>query len=415
MLAIITLLLIIDLYTFKGVQLLLSGTDTVTVKRITRISYWAITFLVLGTTAAVMLLAPAERNPKLMVRFFLLAGITLTIYLPKIFFNGFHLTEDIGKLLSLGIARLFHHGQESFSITAHKILRFKLLSQIGMVLAIVPFIALMMGMIKGKFDFRTEFLKPDFERLPPAFDNLRIVQISDLHIGSFYGQEDEVKKAISMINKLEPDILVFTGDIVNDYAEELDGWVPILRQLNARIGKYSILGNHDYGDYYQWESMEAKKNNMERLIALHRDIGFKLLLNESVTIERDSQQITIIGVENWGKPPFAQYGNLKKAMTGTNQQSFKILLSHDPSHWDAEVREKTNIDLTLSGHTHAMQLGIKIGRWQWSPVKWKYKRWNGMYREGNQMLYVNRGLGFIGYPGRVGMTPEISVFDLTCK
>jgi predicted MPP superfamily phosphohydrolase len=241
---------------------------------------------------------------------------------------------------------------------------------------------------------------------------LRIVQISDFHIGSFLNSIDEVEVAVELINEQNADLLLFTGDFVNNLSSEMDKFIPILNKLKAKNGKYSILGNHDYGDYVPWNSMEEKRKNFDRLINLQEDLGFKVLINGSQKVALNGEEIELIGVENWGLPPFPQYGDLNKALLNTTQDSFKILMSHDPTHWDEEVLEKTNIDLTLSGHTHGAQFGIEIPGWRWSPVNMRYKRWGGLYTEGMQRLYVNTGIGFIGFPGRVGMPPEIAVIEL---
>ena len=245
-----------------------------------------------------------------------------------------------------------------------------------------------------------------------AFDGFKVVQISDMHIGSFHGHENQVKKAIELVNEQKPDLILFTGDLVNNFTEELNGWIPILSNLKAKYGMYSILGNHDYGDYYEWENEAEKAKNLNDLKQAHKNIGFRLLLNENEKISINNSEIAIVGVENWGLPPFPQYGNLNAAMNGSAEMPFKILMSHDPSHWDAEVIEKTDIDLTLSGHTHGMQFGIEIGNIKWSPVKYKYPRWAGLYKDKDQYLYVNRGFGYIGFPGRVGMPPEITLIEL---
>ena len=267
-------------------------------------------------------------------------------------------------------------------------------------------------MIKGRFNFRIVNETIHFHNLPVDFENFKIVQISDIHIGSFLGHENKVTRAIDLVNDQNPDLILFTGDLVNNFAEELNGWVPILSKLKAKYGLYSILGNHDYGDYFDWKNMNEKEQNLQKLIHLHKQIGFNLLLNDSAIIKKDNSEIALIGVENWGLPPFPQHGDLKKALINAINVPFKILMSHDPSHWDVEVLDKTDINLTLSGHTHGMQFGIEIGNIKWSPVKYKYPRWAGLYKESNQYLYVNRGFGNIGYPGRVGMPPEITVIEL---
>jgi predicted MPP superfamily phosphohydrolase len=413
MLAIIIFMLLIDLYTFKGIALVTRNVEPGWLKSTFRTGYWIITALLVVTVVTSFLLSPQDRNPRLMSRFFLLFGIVLMFYLPKIFFIAFQLTEDVGKIIGLGIAKIFSGTPEQFSQNAEKISRARFLTQAGLVFAAIPFTSVLLGMVKGRFNFKTTHERLELPNLPPAFEGLRIVHISDIHIGSFYGHEDRVKEAIELINSLDADLLFFTGDMVNDYTEELEGWIPILRQMKAKMGKYSILGNHDYGDYYQWPSQEEKEANLERLKQAHLEMGFHLLLNESVQISRDDNTFGLIGVENWGKPPFAQYGDFARAHKAVSDEPFKILLSHDPSHWEAEILGKSNVDLTLSGHTHGMQFGIRIGNVEWSPVKWKYKQWAGLYSQLNQHLYVNRGFGYIGYPGRVGMPPEITLIELS--
>jgi len=251
-----------------------------------------------------------------------------------------------------------------------------------------------------------------YPNLPDRFNGLKIVQISDFHIGTFLHNLDQVEAVVEIINEQKPDLLLFTGDFINNLSTEVDPFVDILSRLQAKIGKYSILGNHDYGEYVRWNSEEEKQDNINRLIQLEKDVGFDLLLDESRQIKIDNQKIELIGIENWGLPPFPQYGDLNKAMENVDEDTFKILMSHDPTHWDAQVVGKTNIDLMLTGHTHGAQFGIEIPGWRWSPATVRYEQWGGLYKKGKQKLYINTGLGSIGYPGRVGMPPEITVFEL---
>lgn len=412
MLAIIVIILLIDIYTFKGVKLLSNNISSQKLKTIIFTGFWIITGVFILALIIAFNVRPTERNAKIFSNYSFLAGLLILFYIPKIFFLIFHFTEDLSKLISLLINKLIPKEPSVRSQNTNKISRYKFLSQAGLILAAIPFILITYGMIKGRFNFRLSYENLKFNNLPKSFNGLKIVHISDIHIGSFYGFQKKVKEAIDLINAQEPDLILFTGDLVNIFTEELDGWLPILKKMKARIGKYSILGNHDYGDYYNWESDEAKKDNLNRLILAYKEIGFHLLLNESVTIAQNGQKIAIIGVENWGYPPFAQYGDFSKAHEEVKNIPFKILLSHDPSHWDAEIMGKTNVDLTLSGHTHGMQFGIKIAGIKWSPIKLKYPRWGGLYQENNQFLYVNTGLGYIGFPGRVGIPPEITVIKL---
>lgn len=247
--------------------------------------------------------------------------------------------------------------------------------------------------------------------LPEVFDGFTITQISDIHSGSF-DNEKAVKRGIDLINAQGSDLFVFTGDLVNNQASEIEPWIDVFKVINAEYGKFSILGNHDYGDYIQWNSPEEKAKNLAQLKINHQKLGFKLLLDEHVKIEKDGEAITLLGVENWGLG-FGQRGNLNKALEGIDNNSVKILLSHDPSHWDAEIKKRPeHIHLTLSGHTHGMQFGIELFGWKWSPVKYRYKNWAGLFEEAGRYLYVNRGFGFLGFSGRVGIWPEITVIKL---
>jgi predicted MPP superfamily phosphohydrolase len=280
---------------------------------------------------------------------------------------------------------------------------------IGWFFTFALFVGFLIGIFFGRWNWKVHKVELEFPNLPQDFDKLKIVQISDIHVGSFFNNHDKVRKAIQKINDLEPDYVFFTGDLVNKIAEEIEGWESTFLEIRAQKGKYSILGNHDYGDYVRWESNEHQQKNLEKLIDMHRKIGFIPLLNESVEL---TSGFWLIGVENWGKAPFRQNGKLHEALKNVPEDHFKLLLSHDPSHFDEQVVD-TNINLTLAGHTHGMQFGIERFGLKWSPVSWKYKKWAGLYKEGNQFLYVNRGFGYIGFPGRVGIYPEIT--DITLR
>lgn len=286
---------------------------------------------------------------------------------------------------------------------------------IGLFSGFLPFFVILYSIFRSLYRFKVHRIKINFDELPVNFEGLRIVHISDLHLGSFKSRHHILDRAINLINNLEPDFIFFTGDLVNNYAWELKGWQTVLKKLNAKSGKYAVLGNHDYGDYGKWKSEQRKQENFESIKYFYKKIDFKLLLNESVIIEKNDQKIAIVGVENWGNPPFKQYGDLKKALKSVATMDFKILLSHDPSHWNEEVTNKTNIALTLSGHTHGMQAGINIKNKNWSPIQYKYKQWAGFYKHFNQYLYVTRGLGWMGFPGRLGMRPEITFMELHQK
>ena len=283
---------------------------------------------------------------------------------------------------------------------------------IGLFSGFLPFLVILHSIFRTLYRFKIYHIKINFKNLPAAYEGLRIVHISDLHLGSFRSRYHILERAVKIINHLEPDFIFFTGDLVNNHAWELKGWQSVLKKLNAKMGKYAVLGNHDYGDYGNWKSEQRKLSNFESIKYFYKKIDFILLLNEAVSIEKEGQKLAILGVENWGKPPFKQYGDLKKTLSSVLNIPFKILLSHDPSHWNEEVKDKTNIALTLSGHTHGMQAGINIKSKNWSPIQYKYKQWAGLYKHYNQYLYVTRGVGWMGFPGRLGMRPEITFIEL---
>ena len=313
--------------------------------------------------------------------------------------------------IALGIYRFFSTEQKFYLPE-----RRKLITQIALALSAVPFSTLLYGMYKGRYNYRVLRYTLEYDSLPESFDGFQITQISDLHCGSF----DNFKKVaygIDLINEQKSDLLLFTGDMVNNKSSEARPWVEKLSELEAPYGKFSVLGNHDYGDYNQWESEAAKQKNMEEMYQIHKDIGFDLLLNESRYIEKNGEKLALIGVENWGAGRFKKAGDLEKSIAKIHPHDFKILLSHDPSHWEAEVLSHPHpFHLTLSGHTHGFQFGIEIPGWvKWSPIQWRYKHWAGIYEEKEQKLNVNRGFGYLAYPGRVGIWPEITVITLKKK
>ncbi len=282
---------------------------------------------------------------------------------------------------------------------------------IGWGVALAMLIAVLVGIFWGRWNWQVRSLDLAFDSLPAALDGTKIVQISDVHVGSFLDNHRKVEQAIDLINSLEPDYVLFTGDLVNNKVDEMNGWEPVFSRIQAKKGKYSILGNHDYGDYIRWNNEQTKQANLEALIDMHRKIGFTPLLNENVQLSAEENGAYLIGVENWGAPPFRQSGNLEKATAGIPENAFRLLLSHDPSHFDLQVLG-TGIDLTLSGHTHGFQFGIERFGIRFSPVQFRYKKWAGLYTVGNQHLYVNRGFGYLVFPGRVGIYPEITSITL---
>ena len=318
------------------------------------------------------------------------------------------LGEDIIRLI-LGLYDRLVTTKDVFYVPSRR----KFISQIAIGLAAIPFTSLLYGMYKGKYRFRVLNYTLHFEDLPEAFDGYKITQISDIHSGSFDNKE-KIEYGVNLINEQKSDVIMFTGDLVNNKSSEMLPWKDLFGTLKANDGVFSVLGNHDYGDYVDWESPDAKAQNLVDLVQLQKDMGYDILLNESRFIEKNGQRIAIVGVENWGKGGFKKAGDLKKAAQNIDPTDFKILMSHDPSHWEAEViNDAYNYHLTLSGHTHGMQFGIEIPGWiKWSPVKWRYKYWAGIYKEMGQYINVNRGFGYLGYPGRVGIWPEITVIEL---
>lgn len=344
-------------------------------------------------------------NPKIN----LAIGLFLTLYIPKIAILLIMFGEDIIRVPQ-AFYKYFTEGNAAEG--GYLPSRRKFLSQVALGIAAIPFASFLYGMIIGKYNFKVLKYTLHYEDLPDAFNGYQITQISDIHSGSFDNRE-KIEYAVDLVNAQQSDVILFTGDLVNNLASEMLPWKDTFRRLKAKDGIFSILGNHDYGDYVRWDSEEDKKQNLSDLSEIQRDIGFDLLRNESRFLERDGQRLAIIGVENWGKG-FKQKGDLSKAASHINREDFKILLSHDPSHWEHQVIDDDyHYHLTLSGHTHGMQFGIEIpGLIKWSPVKWRYKYWAGVYKEKGQYINVNRGFGFLAFPGRVGIWPEITVIEL---
>jgi predicted MPP superfamily phosphohydrolase len=335
-------------------------------------------------------------------------GLLLLVLLPKIVLTFVMLLEDVFRFLMGTVTHFMGHNSDSFLPE-----RRKFVSQVAIGLAAVPFLSLIYGMTIGKYNFKVIRQTLFFPDLPDAVEGFKVTQISDIHSGSFDDKE-KIQYAIDLINEQESDMLLFTGDIVNAKADEMHPWIDIFNGIKKHeYGKYSILGNHDYGAYLDWKSEKAKADNFEAIKDLHRQIDFKLMLNENVKIKKGNDEIALIGVENWGKH-FGEFGDINKATENLTEDDFKILMSHDPSHWEYIVKEHPkNIQLTLSGHTHGMQFGIEIpGYFKWSLAKYIYKQWAGLYEEFGRYIYVNRGFGFHAYPGRVGIMPEITVFEL---
>ncbi|SDK70494.1 hypothetical protein SAMN04488034_101174 [Salinimicrobium catena] len=335
-------------------------------------------------------------------------GFFLAFFVPKLLMFFLLFGEDLVRVL-VGAGKKLAQSNKDFSIPGRR----KFISQIALGLAAIPFASLLYGMYQGRYNYKVLKYVLYFDDLPDAFDKYRITQISDIHSGSFDNPE-KIKYGIDLINEQESDVITFTGDLVNNKASEMDDWKGIFSQLKAQDGVYSVLGNHDYGDYVNWESSEAKKENLDALKKVHADMGWNLLLNEHRYLEKDGQRIALVGVENWGIGGFKKAGDLDKAAASLQAEDFKVLLSHDPSYWQERIKkDEKHYHLTLSGHTHGMQFGIEIPGWfKWSPVQYRYENWAGIYEEFGKYINVNRGFGFLAYPGRVGIWPEISVIEL---
>ena len=387
-------ILLIDALAFYWLKSIMEPIEPTIIKNTIFIAFW---FFTIGLIISILVLkirleSISPYRKQLLISS--LYGLTVSSFIPKLIFV-------------VVISILYF---SNFLITGEKSLL--IIPLVGVFFGFLPFFVIVYAVFRAVYRFKVHQVVVKSDLLPQNFNGLRIVQISDLHLGSFNYRYHILHRAINTINSLKPDFIFFTGDLVNNYAWELNGWEDVLKSLTAQQGKYSVLGNHDYGDYSKWESEEERNSNFADIKDFHAQIGFKLLLNEAECIENKGDKIAIVGVENWGNPPFKQYGDLQQSLQGVEGVGFKILLSHDPSHWSEEVVNKTNIALTLSGHTHGMQAGINIKNKEWSPIKYKYKHWAGLYRLGHQFLYVSRGLGWMGFPGRLGMRPEITFIEL---
>lgn len=401
------ILFLFDLYAYKGVQLLINNMSSNT-KNLIRIGFWVIN---LGLIFQLMNIfsnfrAYTDENPA-SFRFWM--GVFIVLFFTKLTFVSFHLIDDVVWLFRK-IVSFFSSSRNEIEGTP--ISRGKFITQVGLGLSAFIFGAYAYGVLKGKYAYKVFKEKIKFKNLPQAFDGLRIVHLSDLHLGSFLDDFDEVEQAIPMINDLNPDLIFFTGDMVNNHASEAEPWIEMFSKLNAKYGKYSVFGNHDYCDYGNY-TKEEKRESIKRLKEIHTEMGFQLLEDEHTFLEIDNQKIAIIGMHNWGKG-FHQVGDFEKAISGLDDSYFKLLLSHDPTLWEEKVKGKKNIDITFSGHTHGMQMGVEIPaiNIKWSPIKFRYKRWAGLYKFAQNYIYINRGFGFLGFPGRVGISPEITLIEL---
>ncbi|TDS16831.1 hypothetical protein DFQ03_1319 [Maribacter caenipelagi] len=387
----------IDILAFYWLLSITRPIESVGLKTLIYILFWIFT---IGLITAILLLkikldlVSPERQQLIISKLY---GLTVSSFIPKFIFV---------IVISLLYFSNFMFSQETSLIV---------IPAIGLFSGFLPFFIILYAIFSAVYRFKVHHINLKLETLPQQFNGVRIVHISDLHLGSFNYKYHILERAIKKINDLHPDLIFFTGDLVNNFSWELRGWDTVLKKLKAKDGKFAVLGNHDYGDYSQWASPKEKRANFNEIQQFYKKTDFTLLRNEAKFIEKTNTSLSIIGVENWGNPEFKKYGDLEKAMENVEESTFKILLSHDPTHWSEEVAHHTNIALTLSGHTHGMQAGINFRTKKWSPIKYKYKHWAGLYKENNQYLYVTRGLGWMGFPGRLGMRPEITLIELYKK
>jgi predicted MPP superfamily phosphohydrolase len=398
--------LLVDIYLFQAILAVSRDWSPLT-KSALRYGYWIPTMLSIVAVLWWVFGNPYEVGPN--TRSFILTALFAT-YISKIFGILVLFVDDIQRGIKW-VANFFYSGSKD-PLPGKSIPRSEFLTKAALVASTIPFGAMAYGIISGAHDYRVRRVTVKLPNLPKSFDGLRIGQISDIHSGSFFNKT-AVKGGVEMMLKEKPDVIFFTGDLVNNESTEVKDYIDIFGKLKAPLGVFSVTGNHDYGDYHHWDSLEAKKKNFQGLIEAHRLLNYDLLMNEHRFLEQGGDKIAIIGNENWGAGRFSKYGRLDLAHRGTDEAAVKLLLSHDPSHWDAEVRPKyKDIDIAFAGHTHGFQFGIEVGKIKWSPSQYVYKQWAGLYQEGSQYIYVNRGFGYLGYPGRIGMPPELTIVEL---
>ena len=396
----IAIVLFIDFYAFQSVK-------AITKNKIVFLVYWLLSISILSNF--IYKLATFNRSEGLSQTVMLAFGLLILVIAPKIIALLILLGEDVFRVLKLGY-NYFSNTSESQFFPERRVF----VSKLALGLAAIPFVSVLYGMARGKYNYQVIKHTLYFGDLPEAFDGFKLTHISDIHSGSL-DNEDKINYGIDLINEQESNVILFTGDIVNNTANEMTPWISHFGRLKARDGKFSVLGNHDYGEYVRWKTKEEKEINFKAIKDIFPKIGFNLLLNDSVFLKKGNDKIALVGVENWGKH-FKKAGDLELASSKINKEDFKILLSHDPSHWENEVKNhENNYQLTLSGHTHGMQFGIEIPGIKWSPVQYIYKQWAGVYKEFGSYINVNRGFGFLGFPGRVGIWPEITVITLKKK
>lgn len=402
------IMFLLDLYVFQALRTVTHNASE-RMRTIIHITYWVVSGLTLVALLSFPYIQTLQTSK--VFRNYIFA-VLVGLFFAKLVGVIFFLTDDIRRGSLFLLSKLLPDTGARFMGEGNNIPRSTFLSWLGLGLGGGLFGTLMYG-FSNKYKYQVKKVKLSFANLPKSFEGLKLVHISDIHSGSFQNKA-AVNHGVDMILAEKPDLILFTGDLVNDRADEMVDYMDVFNRLKAPMGVFSSLGNHDYGDYVSWPSPQAKIENLNSLKQVHANLGWRLLMNEHILFDRNGEQIALLGIENWGaKGRFPKYGKMHEAHPGTENIPFKILLSHDPSHWDAEIKTKyPDVNLMLAGHTHGMQFGLENPYFKWSPVQWMYKQWAGLYEEGNQKLYVNRGYGFIGYPGRVGILPEITVIEL---
>ncbi len=399
--------ILIDIYVFQAVRLVFQQFNPFTRKLLYTL-YWSLTGLSL-TALIIYNFAIPQIVPR-HFRSVIIVGLSIN-YFSKIFGALVLIFDDLLRIVKW-IALQFQSGPAIEATKSGGISRSEFLAKTTLVAASLPMVTMTYGIVSGAHDYRVRKKTIHLPDLPDAFDGIRIGQISDIHSGSFFSRSG-VRKGVDLLLAQSPDVIFFTGDLVNNQTDEVNSYVELFSKIKAPLGVFSTLGNHDYGDYRSWPSVDAKRKNLMDLINVHKHMGWNILLNENRRLRIEGEEIAIIGVENWGKGRFSKYGDLAKAYAGSEDAPVKLLLSHDPSHWDAQIRpDFPDIDVTFAGHTHGFQFGIEIGDFKWSPSQYIYDQWAGLYQKDLQYIYVNRGFGFLGYPGRIGILPEITIIEL---
>jgi predicted MPP superfamily phosphohydrolase len=405
----IAIMLLLDTYVFQAIKII-SSSASPKAKTIIYSIYWGLTVLAI---VSFLLFVFAEQDfMGKKIRTYLFATV-IGLFLAKLVASLFFLIDDVRRGIQWATGKLFFSNTEGEGMSGDGISRSAFLSWLGIAAGGTLFGSLLYG-FGNKYNYRVKKLQLAFSNLPASFKGLKIAHISDIHSGSFMDKKAVLHGVEKLLNE-KPDVILFTGDLVNNRSDEMQDYMDVFSQLKAPMGVYSIFGNHDYGDYVAWpHNGVSKEQNLENLKQMHKNLGWRLLMNEHVALEKNGEQIALLGIENWSsKARFPKHGRMDLAHANTDKYPFKILMSHDPSHWDAQVKKTyPDVDLMLSGHTHGMQFGVEIPGFKWSPVQYMYKQWDGLYEDGRQKLYVNPGFGFIGYPGRVGILPEITIIEL---